>query len=383
MSKLDKHADYIKLAMSQGASKKKLAEELGVARSTLDHWLKRPEPADPEDDDGVSELEIVKQQLKEVKAAYRKARTMDVQAERVMQEIHEAVQATPVKYTPMEVPDGELHPHTQALMLSDTHAGEVVDSEAMNGMNVYNWDVMVERMASIQYSLLSFQANRPYPIHELQLWCLGDMLSGSNHQELAETNEMPAADQAFQFGMLLGKWIEELVPYYPAITVAGVVGNHPRVSVKPANKQVFNNFDWMAYKVAEAYLSKYIEAGHITTAFPRSGFHVAEIASNKVLLFHGDGIRSSMPGVPWGGVTRRTSELKKQYSEFGIHLDGFALGHFHQANVVQGSVFMNGSVKGSDEYVIKNFGAGEKPTQLLLTYDNEHRRLTDVSYITP
>jgi len=380
-SKLDKHADYITLALSQGASKKKLAEELGVARSTLDHWLKRPTP--DEESDAVSELEMVKAELTDVKRAYKKARTLDVQAERVLAEIADAVRAEPVKYKPMQVPDGELHAHTQALLLSDTHAGEVVDSEAMNGMNVYNWAVMTERMAAIQHSLLSFQANRPYPIHELQLWCLGDMLSGSNHQELAETNEMPAADQAFQFGMLLGRWIEELVPYYPCIKVAGVVGNHPRVSVKPANKQVFNNFDWMAYKVAEAYLSKHVEAGLIHTTFPRSGFHVAEIAGNRVLLFHGDGIRSSMPGVPWGGVTRRTSELKKQYAEFGVHLDGFALGHFHQANVVQGSVFMNGSVKGSDEYVIKNFGAGEKPTQLLLTYDNERGRLTDVSYINP
>lgn len=178
--------------------------------------------------------------------------------------------------------------------------------------------------------------------------------------------------------MLLGQWIEALVPHYPKITVYGVAGNHPRTKVKPQAKQVFDNFDWLSYCIAEVYLRDYKS---VSFHVPRSGFVVAQVAGLDVLLFHGDGIRSSMPGVPWGGVMRRVNELKRQYAERGVFLDGFALGHFHQANAVSGNVWMNGSVKGVDEWVLKQFGHGEKPRQLLLTFDKAKSRNTDVSYI--
>lgn len=377
MSILDSQSAGIMADLQAGMSQRKVAEKHGVARSTLQDWLKS-EPAS-----AVQDVDLLQAEVTDLRKRVKQSYNIDVQAERVYREVRHAVRAEPVKYQPLDIPLTSQDGHVQALLLSDTHAGEVVVPEAVNGLNEYNWDVCVERMANIQRSLLSFQANRPYPIEELHLWVLGDMLSGSNHQELAETNEFPAAEQAYRFGMLLGQWIEELVPYYPRIKVRGIVGNHPRVSQKPANKQVFNNFDWMAYKIAEAYLAKYVEQGSLDVNFPRAGFHITEIAGNKVLLMHGDGIRSSMPGVPWGGVTRRVNELKKQYIEQGILIRGVALGHFHQCNVVQGGIFMNGSVKGTDEYSLKNFGAGEKPTQLLLTFDKQKERLTDASFINP
>lgn len=379
MSILDERRELVYKLLDKGASQRQIAAQLGVARTTLRDWLARQTIERPTVDD----VDLLKAELKDLKQRVKKTHTEDVQAERVFREIQEAITAAPVKYTPLEVEIGGSRPHAQALLLSDTHAGEIVVPEAVNGLNEYSWDICVERMKNIQKSLLSFQANRPYAIEELHLWVLGDMLSGSNHQELAETNEFPIAEQAFRFGMLLGQWIEELIPFYPVLKVRGIVGNHPRVSQKPANKQVFNNFDWMAYKIAEAYLAKYVESGAVDINFPRAGFHVTEIAGNHVLLMHGDGIRSTMPGVPWGGVTRRVNELKKQYIEQGIHIKGVALGHFHQMNVVQGSIFMNGSVKGLDEYSLKNFGAGEKPAQLLLTYDKQKERLTDASFINP
>jgi hypothetical protein len=168
-------------------------------------------------------------------------------------------------------------------------------------MNEFNWEILERRMAKIQRSLRSFQENRPWPIEELQVWMLGDMCSGSNHPEIVETNEYTAAEQGIKVGRLLGQWLEELVPYYPAITVHGVAGNHPRLSLKPASKNVFNNFDWVAYQVAETYLRNY----DVKCVFPRSAFSVAEIAGLKHLLTHGDGIRSTMPGVPWGGALHR------------------------------------------------------------------------------
>lgn len=381
MSRLDAQRDRIRAAVVLGASQRELAKQFGVARSTMQDWLKtnhiEVKPPTPELD-----ADILKAEVKDLRAQARKVTDTNVQFERVLKEIQSAVLAAPVEYVAPDTVLTEHKPHVQTLLLSDLHAGEVVDPEAINGLNEYNWDILVrERMPDLQAALLSFQSARPYPINELHIWCLGDMCSGHNHQELAETNEFPSAEQAYRVGMLLGQWIEELVPYFPRIVVECVPGNHSRLNKAPANKQVFNNFDWLAYKIAETYLANYVEAGSVSFVVTRSGYIVSEVAGNNILLFHGDGIRSTMAGVPWGGVTRRWAELKKGYAEQGIYLDGAALGHFHQSNVVGRSIFMNGSVKGTDEYVQKNFGSGEKPCQLLLTWDPEHERLTDASFL--
>lgn len=381
-SKLDPFADEINKALAAGTSQRAIAKQYGVARSTVQHWIDNQ--LTPEQAEQALVQEILEAEVKDLRGRVKKGRVQDVQFERVLREIQGAIEEAPIKYASPEIPDYENTHHVQSLLLSDLHAGEVVDSEAVNGMNEFNWDILVrERMPALQKALLSFQAHRPYPIDKLHLWCLGDMCSGSNHQELAETNEFPAAEQGYRVGMLLGQWIEELVPHYPQIVVEGVPGNHPRLPKTPANKQVFNNFDWLAYKIAEIYLANYIAEGSVVFNVTRSGFLVSEIAGKKILLFHGDGIRSSMPGVPWGGVTRRWSELKKAYAEQGVYLDGCAMGHFHQCNIVQGCIFQNGSVKGTDEYVMKNFGAGEKPCQLLLTWDPDNERLTDASFLNP
>lgn len=386
--KLDPHKREIEMAVCSGMSRRKLAEHYGVAKSTMDDFVKtlnlgelaQTLPAKAKVPTGpVDELELAQHELRELRALVKKQRTTDVQAERVLAEVRAAVDATDVKYEAPEAAEGDGKHHVQALLLSDLHGGEVVTHEGTDGMNEFNWEVLLERMASIQRSLYSYQNNRPYPIDELQLWLLGDMCSGSNHKELAETNEFNAAEQGFKIGMLLGQWIESLVEHYPRLVVYGVPGNHPRLQQKPANKNVFDNFDWMAYKVAQTFLREY---DTIEWHIPNGGFVVADIAGLNYLLFHGDGIRSSMPGVPWGGVMRRVAQLKAQYAQRGVHLDGFALGHFHQACVVDG-ILMNGSVKGVDEYSIKNFGSGQKPTQLLATFLPEKRRMTDVSFINP
>lgn len=377
--------DLVSLIAEHG-SMASAARALSMSASTLkDHLARRglggaaaPQRA-VQAAEGPTREEILESEVRELRKRVGKQRSVDVQAERVLQEIEATIRPVePIYEAPALAERGQKR-YAQALILSDLHCGEVVVPEAVNGLNEFNWDVLVRRMASIEKSLLSFQKARPYPIDELQIWLLGDNLSGNIHEELAETNEFPVADQAWRVGSLIAQFIEHLVPHFPRLIVHGVAGNHPRIGKPHSSKQVFDSFDWLAYKLIETHLSRYES---IEFNFPRSAFTVIEIAGQKGLLWHGDGVRSSMPGVPWGGLMRRWNELKKQYAQQGVHLDFLAVGHFHQACVVPG-IFMNGSVIGLGEYGLKNFGSGEKPTQLLLTFQPDKKRLTDVSYINP
>jgi hypothetical protein len=382
------HGSLIKQRLSEGASYRTIAGELGCDHTTVATFVKVNFPnlrrkargRSPIKLGEVDETELLKAELADARRDANKRRNIDVQAERLVQEIRQQVKPADVRFEAPEDAEGTGSTHMQVLLLSDLHIGEVVEPEAVNGLNEYNWETFQKRMAGVREALISFQNNRPYPIDEMVIALLGDNVSGNHHEELAVTNEFPITEQCYRGGVYLGKWIESLVPDFPLIRVDGVGGNHARTKKAPASKQVFDSFDWLGYQYVDQYLKNY---DTIETNFPRAGMLVTEVAGRNMLLWHGDGVRSTMPGVPWGGVIRRVNEMKKQYSEAGMRIDYVSLGHFHQANVVQGNVFMNGSLMGLNEYGLKNFGSGEKPTQLLLTFNRDKKRLTDVSFITP
>lgn len=389
------HKEQISQWLSENHSYRQIADALGVNKDTVKNFVTKFLPDQARTANGhyvqatvlkpleekPDELELLKTRLAQATSAAKKHRSVDVQAELVLEELRATVQPAPVEFEAPEQAEGYGHNHMHVLLLSDLHVGEVVDLEAMNGINEYNWEITQRRMQQVLDAMRSFANARPYPIDELVVAMLGDQNSGKNHGEIERTNEFTPTEQAYHTGMLLGKFVESLVEDYPFIRVGGVVGNHPRTQEKPMNKQVFDNWDWASYKYAELYLQNYET---VSCEFPRSGQWLTEIAGKNALFFHGDGIRSTMPGVPWGGVIRRVNELRKQYMERGLAVKYFGLGHFHDANVVQGgSIWMNGSLKGPDEYTLKNFGGGTDPTQLLLTFDKDKERLTDVSYITP
>lgn len=90
-----------------------------------------------------------------------------------------------------------------------------------------------------------------------------------------------------------------------------------------------------------------------------------------------------MPGVPWGGVVRRITVLEQQFAAAKQPIDYVCLGHFHALNTLEGvgaRTLMNGSVKGLDEYSMKQFGSGRSPSQLLATF-HEKRGLTGTRII--
>jgi hypothetical protein len=209
-------------------------------------------------------------------------------------------------------------------------------------------------------------AERFGPVEELVILGLGDMLSGNIHDELSETNEMPLAEATVQFGLDGAEFIESFVEHFPKIRFAGVVGNHPRPTRKPRAKHRFDNADWTCYQIMAQRLTRHPS---ITFDVPKAQTHPVEIYDRRILCQHGDGVRSAMVGVPWGGIVRHEARLRNQYAAQGIPFDHLAIGHYHEANVVSNRrIWVNGSVKGLDEYSLQAFGGGQPPTQLLIPF---------------
>lgn len=323
--------------------------------------------------DPVDETETLKARVRELESHLKKVREGEVAEERVVQRLEAAIEKGDLVRTSFvsqraakSGTDGDTE---LALLLSDTHASEVVRAEETEGMNAYDWTTMTDRLRRLVDGVLSHREHHADPITRLHVWALGDMLSGDIHDELAITNDRPTAEAVVDFAVVFADLLEELAGHFDNIEVRGVPGNHPRASKKPAAKQAHNNADWLTYRMTEALLAKH---PRIQFKFKRGGYQVTEVADRwRVLLMHGDGIRTTMPGVPWGGVVRRITTLEQQFSKAKQPLDYCVLGHFHTANQLDGvgaRTFLNGSVKGLDEWSLKQFGSGRDASQLLLAF---------------
>lgn len=334
--------------------------------------------------EAVSREEVLQAENVELRRQVTQARKMEVFDHRALDVLERNVQAIQfegdARYDFVHpAVDADLTTHTHALQYSDLHAAEVVSFEAMNGLNEYNWAIMDVRHQRLARAIRSFKKNRPYPIDDLYIWGLGDMVTGDIHDELRETNEIIISEAAVKLGLYMADFVAtELVPLYKRIQIDAVVGNHGRVTKKPEFKSATKNWDWIAYKIMELRLAEFPS---VTVKLPTSFETVVQIYDKNILLFHGDGVISNMPGVPWGGIQRRTKELADTYNSIGLHIDHFACGHYHEANVTgQRRILMNGSLKGPDEYSMKRYGGGRPACQLLHTF-HPTRGLVGTDYL--
>jgi hypothetical protein len=203
------------------------------------------------------------------------------------------------------------------------------------------------------------------------------MAGGNIHDELAETNEMNLSDTIVQLGLDGAEFVESFTEICP-VRFAGVTGNHGRFTQKPRAKGRYDNADWLTYHIMRQKLSK---VKNLTFEVPKPGRFPIEVYDRRILLMHGDGIRSTMVGVPWGGIIRFAAKLENQYALLGTPIDHFALGHYHEANAISNrKILMNGSVKGIDEYSMERHGGGQDPTQLVVPF-NRKWGLAGVHYI--
>jgi len=278
---------------------------------------------------------------------------------------------------------------------TDWHAAEVVDLEQMEGRNEYNLDIMYGRIWNLLRGTIRIidSQREKFEITTLNIDMLGDMLSGSIHDELKETNQFPILKATLATAFVAAQAISMLVPHFNLIRITCCVGNHARLTKKPAFKnKVLDSYDYMFYQLVSIHLHKYIEEGKIEFNIPESPECIIVRSGFSFLLGHSDQIRSYL-GLPFYGFARddaNQQRMRKLRSVISTNADiksaedlegaiinfenarsvyGYdyrEAGHFHTMAIINDwSTMLCPSLVGENEYSKNKLRVRSRPMQLL------------------
>ncbi len=236
--------------------------------------------------------------------------------------------------------------------LADPHFDEVVKPEAVEFCNAYNreiallrlkkWATNVVKVGRDHFSGISYEG--------IIVPLLGDMIPGTIHEELAETNEYTPFESVRFWAKEIATALASIAEFYGRTHCPAVVGNHGRDSKKPRHKgRVEHNWDWLLYGLIEDYLALE-KADHITMQISVNPEVTWQAYKTKYRAMHGDDFRGG------SGISGALAPLmlgdhrtRKSRSEIGSPFDYMLLGHWHQ-EIQHGGLIVSPSLKGYDEY---------------------------------
>jgi len=252
------------------------------------------------------------------------------------------------------------------LLVSDLHAGEVVDPKQINGVNEFNLRIFherMERLAERTIRLLSILSpNTDYPGICVPLG--GDNISGNIHDELTATNEFNSMPTVLDVFETLASFLTIMADQFKHVFIPCESGNHGRDTKKIWKKDRHHtSFDWLIY----CFLAKHFANDPRFVFFiPDSPDAYYKLYDYKYCLTHGDQFRSfgdSMIGA-LGPIIRGDVKKRSRNSQIDLEYDTLIMGHWHQY-IHLTRLIVNGSVKGYDEYGYDSNFPFERPQQAL------------------
>lgn len=356
-------------ALAKHGSQVLAARAMGISRSALQHRLAEAEmPA--RDPDVVVEPLTSRERFD---AAFWRKKATD--AQRAADEAeHVAEQLAGLRGVEWSVPDwimaageGDKGRSVIGCLVSDMHMGEVINAEEMDGVNAFDPDICRERMKRYFDAACIIGKRWAADTYcEGALLALGgDQVSGSIHDELAQTNALTSPEQVVAAAEVLAAGIIKLRLAYNRVHVVSVPGNHGRTTHKSTAKLYSRlSYDTM---IAAMLAERFRGDKNITFQYGAARDQIVPVFGRTVFLTHGDAIGTG-GGQGFAGpmlpIIRGTKKVEAQQARFGRRPDLILHGHFHHSGNA-GAVLSNGALPGNSEYGNVIRASPEPPRQWL------------------
>lgn len=264
---------------------------------------------------------------------------------------------------------------------SDWHIEEEVTPGLVGNRNHYNLDISKKRFENLCRGTIAWYhiESAKTEIKTIVIAALGDFISGSIHEDLAESNLLAPSDAIYRAQNMLISGIQHTLGNTGRdvqIIVVCHSGNHGRMTKKQRIATEAGNSleQYMYYNVRDFFRNE-----------PRVKFQIAEGYHSFLRFFEGryeirfhHGHMMSY----WGGVGGLTIPVNKSIAQWNkahtVDLDVF--GHFHQ-KFDGGNFICNGSMIGYNAFSIACKGGYELPSQQFFLVNREYAQKTMVAPI--
>ena len=264
---------------------------------------------------------------------------------------------------------------TAILCCNDWHVEGCVSPLSVDGANEFNLKVADQRIHKTWQKtlyLLDF-ARHISNIRELVVWLGGDLINGTIHEELEESNFLGPAEAVIYIQDHIATGIDLLLreSKVDRFIVATSYGNHGRSTKKRRIATGYrHSWEWLAYNNLAGY---YRNRSKVVFKVEQGYHNWLEIQGHDVRFHHGDAIRY------YGGVGGVTIPLRKKIAQWNkrrpARLD--ILGHFHQ--FLDGwDCVVCGCLVGYDAYALEIGAEFQRPTQTFIVIDRDFGKVLTV-----
>lgn len=283
--------------------------------------------------------------------------------ERVVAAYEHLTEAPIKRIAPAKLRKGT-RPGVAVALLGDIHAEErVVRTPAIP--NEYSLEIAERRVMRFFEGVIWLVKHAPaFDVRVLVLAVLGDLITGSIHEENLETAEVPPALATILVRDWLVMGIRRLLTELPAIEVKVPCswGNHSRTThhVRPATGYG-HSWEWLMYQILAR---EFEHEPRVQIHASRDRMQYLTVFDYKLAFAHGDQIQYK-GGL--GGLTVPAIKMAYRWDKWR-DVDFYHFGHFH-TRIDLGQIAFNGSVIGPSPYGFDKGLSPEVPQQSFYVLD--------------
>lgn len=262
-------------------------------------------------------------------------------------------------------------PEHMVLLLSDQHVGLEFSKAETGGLNQYNVETYLERVANLRQALVEIYRLHAelYPIPELHVFALGDCVQGTNMggEWGPAYNSLDIHGQSLLAADTTCQLLETWSTFFQKINFLGVVGNHGRGGVEKNSDKVSANWDNVVYSIIKERMRQH---KNVQIGYSQSWWGQTNVNGTEFLLVHGDHLKHNVNALH-AEEQRMQSLVTMQGRPFNVLVSG----HFHshmEVETTNGRIILNGSFIGGDVYSMRQLKARAKPTQTIMGIHPEH-----------
>ncbi len=361
----------LKDGLESGKTSKQLAKSLKRTQRATDTQIYKIRRAAKEQA-GTDREDFWKRQAEE---AQRKLRSNTHEQTAVDILVEKILEITPVTYQPPALTVAkpttrrvEGSPQSAVLMFSDTHIGQVINTDQTLGLGGYNFDIFLRRLQRLERSIFSIiNDHTTTAVPEIVVAMIGDMMHGnlSHAVEAGQVNTL--FDQFYSAGHAIAQFFRKLSTIAP-LRIETAVGNHTRWGTqrKMPTENRYSNLDQFLYAYVAALLR---DVPSIKFNITKQPFALFDVQGHGFYAGHGDHLKGGdrILGVPNHAIGRNLSTTAQTFSAAGRRLPHFYLfGHFHKPITLphaSGSVMVNGGFPGLDGFGLMEAFNSSNPLQ--------------------